>query len=222
MAIREDETAAAAMGINTVTSKLLAFSLGASFSGFAGAFSGAYQTAIFADAFKFQTSILIVVMIILGGIGSLRGVIIGAFAVQYVNYEVLPWGAEILNEPIQAIGEAIEGIPIIGIASGLLSTFNLVNYSFLLFGVILAVMMVKRPEGLFPVETARAEMHGIGIASELTGAGDSELAAAEEEELAVLEAELAEEGLETGISESFADDTPPASVTDHDLPEDTR
>ena len=85
MAIREDETAAAAMGINTVTTKLLAFSLGASFSGFAGAFTGAYQTAIFAESFSFQISILVVVMIILGGIGSLRGVVIGAFAVQYVN-----------------------------------------------------------------------------------------------------------------------------------------
>ena len=55
MAIREDETAAAAMGINTVATKLLAFSLGASFSGFAGAFTGAYQAAIFAEIFKFST-----------------------------------------------------------------------------------------------------------------------------------------------------------------------
>ncbi len=95
MAIREDETAAAAMGINTVTSKLLAFSLGASFSGFAGAFTGAFQTAIFAESFRFQTSILIVVMIILGGIGSLRGVVIGAFAVQYVNLFFLAWAAAV-------------------------------------------------------------------------------------------------------------------------------
>ena len=61
--------------------KLLAFSLGASFSGFAGAFTGAYQTAIFAETFNFNVSILVVVIIIVGGIGSLRGVVIGAFAV---------------------------------------------------------------------------------------------------------------------------------------------
>ena len=91
MAIREDETAAAAMGINTVTTKLLAFSLGASFSGFAGAFTGAYNTAIFAESFNFDVSILVVVIIILGGIGSLRGVVIGAFAVQYVNQTLLRW-----------------------------------------------------------------------------------------------------------------------------------
>ena len=147
-AIREDETAAAAMGINTVTTKLLAFALGASFSGFAGAFTGAFQTAIFAESFRFQTSILIVVMIILGGIGSLRGVVLGAFAVAYVNYYFLAWAAQYVNPPINALGEAT------GIA--LLGDFTLVNYNFLIFGVILAVMMVKRPEGLFPAEVAKA------------------------------------------------------------------
>ena len=101
MAIREDETAAAAMGINTVTTKLLAFSLGASFSGFAGAFTGAYQTAIFAESFNFNVSILVVVIIILGGIGSLRGVVIGAFAVQYVNQTLLAWLGQFVNPPLQ-------------------------------------------------------------------------------------------------------------------------
>ena len=107
MAIREDETAAAAMGINTVTTKLLAFSLGASFSGFAGAFTGAYQTAIFAERFNFNVSILVVVIIILGGIGSLRGVVIGAFVVQYVDQTLLPWlGDNILNDPMHTLGDA--------------------------------------------------------------------------------------------------------------------
>jgi branched-chain amino acid transport system permease protein len=230
MAIREDETAAAAMGINTVTTKLLAFSLGASFSGFAGAFTGAYQTAIFAESFRFQTSILIVVMIILGGIGSLRGVVIGAFAVQYVNLTFLAWAAQFVNPPMHSIGEAT-GIE-------LLSEFNLVNYNFLIFGVILAVMMVKRPEGLFPVEHARAEMHGIGISAEVTGGGADELALAEEE---VVEAELAAEreyAEETGIVDlphhegepdpnsaaeaALMADTPPDTIRDRDLPEDTR
>ncbi|MEO5885521.1 MAG: hypothetical protein ABIQ58_08420 [Candidatus Limnocylindrales bacterium] len=168
MAIREDETAAAAMGIDTVTTKLLAFSLGASFSGFAGAFTGAYQTAIFAESFNFSVSILVVVMIILGGIGSLRGVIIGAFAVTYVNLTFLRWAGEFLNPPIDALGKAT-GI-------GLLAEFNLVNYNFLIFGVVLAVMMVKRPEGLFPVEAAKAEMHGVGISSDVTAGTADELA----------------------------------------------
>ena len=172
MAIREDETAAAAMGINTVSTKLLAFALGASFSGFAGAFTGAYQTAIFAESFNFAVSILVVVIIIIGGIGSLRGVVIGAFAVQYVNLTFLKWAGEFANPPLNALGNAT------GIA--LLEDFNLVTYNYLIFGVVLAVMMVKRPEGLFPVEAAKAEMHGIGVAAELSSATADEMAFAEE------------------------------------------
>ncbi len=173
MAIREDETAAAAMGINTVTTKLLAFSLGASFSGFAGAFTGAYQTAIFAESFNFAVSILVVVIVILGGIGSLRGVVIGAFAVQYVNQTLLRYlGEQIFNDPINALGRST-GI-------GLLTDFNLVNYNYLIFGIVLAVMMIRKPEGLFPVETAKAEMHGIGIAAEVTAGTADELAEAHE------------------------------------------
>ncbi|HUP54613.1 MAG TPA: hypothetical protein VM408_03820 [Methylomirabilota bacterium] len=172
MAIREDETAAAAMGINTVTTKLLAFSLGASFSGFAGAFTGAYQTAIFAESFNLAVSILVVVIIILGGIGSLRGVVLGAFAVQYVNFTLLAWAGQYVNPPVQSLGTAT-GIE-------LLRDFNLVTYNYLIFGIVLAIMMVKRPEGLFPDAAAKAEMHGIGVAAEITAGSADELAMAEE------------------------------------------
>jgi branched-chain amino acid transport system permease protein len=189
MAIREDETAAAAMGINTVTTKLLAFSLGASFSGFAGAFTGAYQTAIFAETFNFNVSILVVVIIILGGIGSLRGVVIGAFAAQYVNQTLLAFlGTRIFNEPLQSLGDAT-GID-------LLSDFNLATYNYLIFGVVLAIMMIKRPEGLFPDEGAKAEMHGIGVAAEVTAGSAELLAAAEEGEAIALEAAALEEATE--------------------------
>ena len=182
MAIREDETAAAAMGINTVTTKLLAFSLGASFSGFAGAFTGAYNTAIFAETFSYNVSILVVIIIILGGIGSLRGVVIGAFALLYLDRTLLPWlGDNILNAPIVSIGNQT-GIE-------LLRDFKLTTYNYLLFGVMLVVMMIKRPEGLFPVESAKAEMHGVGIAAEVTAAGGDELAALEELETVSLEDE---------------------------------
>jgi branched-chain amino acid transport system permease protein len=180
MAIREDETAAAAMGINTVTTKLLAFSLGASFSGFAGAFTGAYNTAIFAETFSYNVSILVVIIIILGGIGSLRGVVIGAFALLYLDRSLLPWlGDNILNEPVQSIGNST-GIE-------LLRDFKLTTYNYLIFGLMLVVMMIKRPEGLFPDEAAKAEMHGVGIAAEVTAAGDAELAALEELETVELE-----------------------------------
>jgi branched-chain amino acid transport system permease protein len=199
MAIREDETAAAAMGINTVTTKLLAFSLGASFSGFAGAFTGAYQTAIFAETFNFNVSILVVVMIILGGIGSLRGVVIGAFAVQYVNQTLLAFlGTRIFNDPIQALGDAT-GID-------LLSDFNLATYNYLIFGIVLVIMMIKRPEGLFPDEGAKAEMHGIGVAAEVTAGSADLLAAAEETETVLLGDAAIEEA--TAIPDSLPDVLP--------------
>ncbi len=199
MAIREDETAAAAMGINTVTTKLLAFSLGASFSGFAGAFTGAYQTAIFAETFNLAVSILVVVIIILGGIGSLRGVVIGAFAVQYVNFTLLAWAGQFVNPPIQSVGTAT-GIE-------LFRNFNLVTYNYLIFGVVLAIMMVKRPEGLFPAEASKAEMHGIGVAADVTAGSADELALAEEV--------ATESGRAPGSDDEVAHDTP------HDAPPDT-
>src|SRR6476659_10029089 len=143
MAIREDETAAAAMGINTVTTKLLAFSLGASFSGFAGAFTGAYNTAIFAETFSYNVSILVVIIIILGGIGSLRGVVIGAFALLYVDRALLPWlGDNIVNDPMHNRGVAT--------GQQILADFKLTTYNYRLFGIVLVIMMIRRPEGLFP------------------------------------------------------------------------
>ncbi|HET9084549.1 MAG TPA: hypothetical protein VFN41_09125 [Candidatus Limnocylindrales bacterium] len=170
MAIREDETAAAAMGINTVTTKLLAFSLGASFSGFAGAFTGAYNTAIFAETFSYNVSILVVIIIIVGGIGSLRGVVIGAFALLYVDRTLLPWlGDHIVNEPIHNLGVAT--------GQQVLADFKLTTYNYLLFGIVLVIMMIRRPEGLFPDAGAKAEMHGVGIAAEVTGATGDELTA---------------------------------------------
>ena len=103
------------------------------------------------------------------------------------------------------------------------SDFTLVNYNFLIFGVILAVMMVKRPEGLFPVETAKAEMHGVGISAELTGGGEAELAVAEEEAFEA-RPELADEGGDptSAAGAALMADTPPAVIREHDLPEDTR
>ena len=77
MAIREDETAAEMMGVNTVRTKLLAFALGASFAGVAGAFQASYLGATTSDFFHFSTSILVLIMVILGGIGNIWGVIVG-------------------------------------------------------------------------------------------------------------------------------------------------
>ena len=160
MAIREDETAAASMGINTVTTKLLAFSLGASFSGFVGAFAASYQTAVFPESFNFSVSISILIMVILGGMGSLRGVVVGAFALTYVSQTFLPFLGKVIDPPIQSLGQQV-GID-------LLHNFTLVSMNYLIFGIVLVLMMIFRPEGLLPSAARKAELHGEGIAAEGT------------------------------------------------------
>jgi branched-chain amino acid transport system permease protein len=157
MAIREDEVAAEMMGVNTVRTKLLAFGLGAAFAGVAGAFQASYQGATTSEFFQFSTSILVVIMIILGGIGNIWGVILGAVVVQYVDKTLLSWAGARLRE----IGEAT-GNPALG-------DINPSQFSFLLFGIALVAMMRFRPEGLLPSRQRAAEMHtappGQGIGS---------------------------------------------------------
>jgi branched-chain amino acid transport system permease protein len=147
MAIREDETAAEMMGVNTVRTKLLAFALGASFAGFAGAMQASYQGATTSDFFTFSTSILVVVMIILGGIGNIWGVILGAVVVQYVDKTLLAWAGVRLQE--------------IGAATGneFLGGVNPSRFSFLLLGIALVAMMRFRPEGFLPSRQRAAELH---------------------------------------------------------------
>ena len=81
MAIREDETAADCTGVNPIKTKLLAFALGASFSGFAGSFYAAKLQAITPGAFEFNVSIMLLCMVVLGGMGSLKGVILGGMLI---------------------------------------------------------------------------------------------------------------------------------------------
>lgn len=147
ISVREDETAAAAMGINPVTTKLWAYALGAVFGGFAGAFYGAFIKNIFPDAFSFSVSILILCMVILGGMGNIYGVILGAIALQTVNFWLLPR----LNDVVHAIGDAI--------GSASLSGVDLPKYNFFIFGIILVVMMILRPEGIIPNRQRQEELH---------------------------------------------------------------
>src|SRR5919202_1860345 len=81
-AIREDELAASAMGVDLVKTKLLAFAMGATFSGFAGAFFAAYISAIFPSTFDFSISVIVLCMVILGGMGNMTGVILGGLIIQ--------------------------------------------------------------------------------------------------------------------------------------------
>jgi branched-chain amino acid transport system permease protein len=152
MAIREDETAAEMMGVNTVRTKLLAFALGASFAGVAGAFQASYLGATTSDFFAFSTSILVLIMIILGGIGNIWGVILGAITLTYVNATLLPYlGQQVQNN----------GLPLP----------NPAQYNFLFYGVTLLLMMRFRPQGFLPDRQREAELSVGGLAEAETAMG---------------------------------------------------
>jgi branched-chain amino acid transport system permease protein len=165
MAIREDEVAAAAMGINTVTTKLLAFAIGASFSGFAGAYYGASFGLVSPDSFLFVVSITVLVMVVLGGMGNITGVIVGAIAIYFVLNNVLvslPTNAESFANAV--------GLGFInktnGEWPGLAEEAR--RLQFLLYGLILVGMMLLRPQGLFPSRVREQELKHDAVLDEET------------------------------------------------------
>ncbi len=151
-AIREDELAAAANGINTVTTKLLAFSLGATTSGFAGVFNASKLTIVSPDQFLFTVSFTVLAMVILGGMGNIWGVAVGAFIVYNIQAVVL----KRINGVIETIGIPAFDLGPIHVN---LAEVPFVEYQFLLYGVALVLMMLLRPEGLFPNQRRRLELH---------------------------------------------------------------
>ena len=138
MAIREDEIAAAHMGINTTTAKLAAFALGASFSGLAGVVNAGLLTLVSPDEFKFNVSITVLAMLVLGGMGSLTGVVIGSALLSILNFFILPQASNLA---------AMAGLHI-----------DFTNYRFMLYGFILIFIMLFRPEGLVPSKQRKAEL----------------------------------------------------------------
>ena len=143
VALREDEDAAASMGIPLVRTKLAAYGLGAAFGGLAGAFLGSYLNTVNADQFQFSFSIFVLAMVILGGLGSIKGVIVGAVVLSFVNNRLIP---DVLNDLPEQIG----------------LDFDLTQLSFGIFGFLLVIMMILRPEGLIPERRRRLELHGVG------------------------------------------------------------
>ena len=139
IAVREDEVAAAAMGVHLVRVKLWAYAIGASIGGFAGVFLGVFQNTINVDQFEFGFSVFILCMIILGGMGNLAGVILGAVALSMINRFLLPQ----LNSWPDKVG----------------LDFDVTSISFGIFGFLLLVMMVLRPEGFIPNRRRKIELH---------------------------------------------------------------
>lgn len=132
VAIREDETAAIAMGINTRNIKLLAFAMGASFGGVAGAMFAVFQGFVSPESFSLNESITVLSMVILGGIGHIPGVILGA-----VLLAILP---EVLRYLVQPLQQQLFG--------HMLIEPEVLRQ--LLLGLTMVIVMLKRPAGLWP------------------------------------------------------------------------
>ncbi len=139
VAIREDETAAQAMGINTRNVKLLAFAMGASFGGIAGGIFAATQGFISPESFVFLESIMVLSMVVLGGMGNVWGVILGAILLSFVP--------ELLRYTVEPAQKAVFGRLVI----------EPEVIRMLLFGLALVLMMLFRPAGLWPSKTRRRE-----------------------------------------------------------------
>jgi branched-chain amino acid transport system permease protein len=140
IALREDEVAAASMGVPLVKTKLMAYAVGAAFGGMSGAFLGSYLNTVNADQFQFGFSIFILAMIILGGLGSVWGVVVGSLALSLINTRLIP---DVLNDVPSKIG----------------LDFNLVDVNYGIFGFLLVLMMILRPEGLIPERRRQIELH---------------------------------------------------------------
>jgi branched-chain amino acid transport system permease protein len=148
IAVREDEVAAAAMGVNLVRVKLWAYALGAAFGGFAGAFLGVYRNTVNVDQFEFGFSVFVLCMVIIGGMGNIAGVIMGAVALSMIDKFLLP---------------ELNGVP-----DRLGLDFDVTAISFGIFGFFLISMMLLRPEGFIPNRRRRLELHEAELEEEPT------------------------------------------------------
>jgi branched-chain amino acid transport system permease protein len=152
-AIREDELAARAMGVPLVRMKLMAFACGASFAGVMGVLFSAKQVFINPESFTFLESIGVLAMVILGGMGSIPGAIVGATVVTVLNLQVLKgfslWLNELKNAGVTIFGYSLADLP---------TQFEPAKYERMVFGVILVLMMIFRPQGIFPARRRQREL----------------------------------------------------------------
>jgi len=156
IAVREDEVAASAMGVPLMRTKLWAYGIGAVFGGFAGALYGSFINGIFPTSFSFQISILVLCMVIVGGMGNIWGVILGAATLAWLNFTGLDVIGGWLNDGLDAVG--------------IDRTINVPGYKFAIFGGLLVLMMLFRPEGLIPSARRKAEFEEGGEEAVLYGA----------------------------------------------------
>jgi len=156
MAVREDETAAAASGVNTVSIKLLAFSIGAATSGFAGAFYGAKLSYVSSENFGFIVSVTVLAMVVLGGMGNIPGAMLGGIVLYFILFWLLP------NAPLQMQNLASSlGLDWLNQTNpnGWPGISEVVSRSkYVIFGLILVGIMLLRPQGLLPSQIRKQEL----------------------------------------------------------------
>jgi len=140
IAIREDETAAAAMGIPLMRTKTWAYATGAFFGGVAGAYFASFKQSTFPNDFSFNISAFILSMVILGGMGNVWGVVFGACFLAFLNQQGL---ADIGHSINNTFG----------------TTLDVPKYQFGIYGIIIVATMLLRPEGLIPSQRRKAEFH---------------------------------------------------------------
>jgi branched-chain amino acid transport system permease protein len=140
LAIREDELAASMMGVPLMRSKLAAYAVGAFSGGIGGVAFATHVNGVFADRFTFSISIILLAMVVLGGMGNVWGVMVGALLIAWVNAAGLP-----------AFGDMVNG--------ALGTSINFPSYNFLLFGGVLILMMLFKREGLLPESRLKSLMH---------------------------------------------------------------
>jgi ABC-type branched-subunit amino acid transport system permease subunit len=158
VAIREDETAAASSGVNLVRTKLLAFGLGATVGGIGGVMNAAFTTSITPKDFSFNISITILIMVVLGGLGSVPGVILGAILLRFFDVYLLGQINDAVHNSILVAGNNAPLHFLAGV------DFNTSKY--LIYGLILVAMILVRPQGLIPDKRRTRELHGVGAAPE--------------------------------------------------------
>lgn len=141
VAMREDEVAASSIGVNIPRAKLWAFTLSALWGGIAGVTFGNFQMFISPESFTFMESILLVCIVVLGGMGSIPGAILGAAV-------------------IQGVPELIRGLASSGVLNvGAETQAAISNYRYLVFGLLMVIMMAVKPEGLIPSQRRARELH---------------------------------------------------------------
>jgi branched-chain amino acid transport system permease protein len=149
VAIREDETAAAAMGVPLMRTKTWAYAAGAFFGGIAGAYYASFKAGTFPDDFFFNISVFILCMVILGGMGTIWGVVVGGAFLSYLNQEGLGNIGAWINERFAT--DSADWVTVFD------EPIDVPLYQFGIFGAILVLVMLFRPEGLIPSARRKAE-----------------------------------------------------------------